>query len=219
MPRSRWLSLAGGVAVAYVFVHLLPELGEHQERVERHLEGGAPAFLETHVYLLAPVGLSVFCGFERAVRSAAGRRPAGAAGGGHAGAGVFAVHVAAYALYNAPVGYLLPHRGDTGWQGPALYAVAMGLHFLVNDRGLEADHGHPYRTYGRWLLAAAALAGWGAGVVRDVDQLVVSALFAFLAGGVILNVLKEELPEERESRFSAFAGGAFVYTVLMLAAF
>ena len=25
-PRSIWLSLAGGVSVAYVFVHLLPEL-------------------------------------------------------------------------------------------------------------------------------------------------------------------------------------------------
>jgi hypothetical protein len=30
-PRSRWLSAAGGVAVAYVFLHLLPELAAHQE--------------------------------------------------------------------------------------------------------------------------------------------------------------------------------------------
>lgn len=45
-----------------------------------------------------------------------------------------------------------------------------------------------------------------------------AALFAFLAGGVILNVLKEELPEERESRFSAFAGGALLYAALLLAA-
>ncbi|WP_226480697.1 universal stress protein [Natrinema amylolyticum] len=27
IPRSRWLSFAGGVSVAYVFVHLLPEVG------------------------------------------------------------------------------------------------------------------------------------------------------------------------------------------------
>lgn len=26
IPRSRWLSMAGGAAVAYIFVHLLPEL-------------------------------------------------------------------------------------------------------------------------------------------------------------------------------------------------
>jgi len=28
IPRSRWLSAAGGVAVAYVFLHVLPELAE-----------------------------------------------------------------------------------------------------------------------------------------------------------------------------------------------
>lgn len=32
-PRSIWLSLAGGVSVAYVFVHLLPELSEGQETI------------------------------------------------------------------------------------------------------------------------------------------------------------------------------------------
>ena len=32
VPRSRWLSIAGGVSVAYVFVHLLPELAESRRR-------------------------------------------------------------------------------------------------------------------------------------------------------------------------------------------
>jgi hypothetical protein len=40
---------------------------------------------------------------------------------------------------------------------------------------------------------------------------------AFLAGGVVLNVLKEKLPEQRESRFWAFALGPAFYTVLLLA--
>ena len=32
-----------------------------------------------------------------------------------------------------------------------------------------------------------------------------------------MNVLKEELPEERESRFWAFAAGAALYSVVLLA--
>jgi hypothetical protein len=40
-----------------------------------------------------------------------------------------------------------------------------------------------------------------------------------LAGGVIMNVLKEELPEEHESRFWAFALGAALYSVILLFAF
>ena len=43
-----------------------------------------------------------------------------------------------------------------------------------------------------------------------------SALFTFLAGGVVLNVLKEELPEYRESRFCAFAAGIAGDTALRL---
>ena len=41
-------------------------------------------------------------------------------------------------------------------------------------------------------------------------------LFAFLAGGIVLNVLKEELPRERKSRFWAFALGTVAYAALLL---
>ena len=37
-PRSRWLSAAGGVSVAYVFVHVLPELAEGQRSVADDLK-------------------------------------------------------------------------------------------------------------------------------------------------------------------------------------
>jgi hypothetical protein len=39
---------------------------------------------------------------------------------------------------------------------------------------------------------------------------------AFLASGVVLNALKEELPEEREGRFWAFAIGAALFAALLL---
>ena len=42
-------------------------------------------------------------------------------------------------------------------------------------------------------------------------------LSAFLAGGIVLNVLKEELPEQRESHFWAFALGTGLYAALLLA--
>ena len=44
-------------------------------------------------------------------------------------------------------------------------------------------------------------------------------LIAFLTGCIVLNVLKEELPEERESNLWAFATGAAVYAVVLLIAF
>ena len=47
-PRSRWLSAAGGVSVAYVFVHLLPDLAEEQETIRR-AAGESFSFIEHHV--------------------------------------------------------------------------------------------------------------------------------------------------------------------------
>ncbi|NYZ11433.1 hypothetical protein HL658_02640 [Azospirillum sp. RWY-5-1] len=33
VPRSRWLSVAGGVAAAYIVLHVLPELTEHHRNL------------------------------------------------------------------------------------------------------------------------------------------------------------------------------------------
>ena len=67
LPRSRWLSAAGGVAVAYVFVHLLPELADGQRVMED--SGFHPLrYLEHHAYLLALVGLVCFYGLERLIK-------------------------------------------------------------------------------------------------------------------------------------------------------
>ena len=114
------------------------------------------------------------------------------------------------------IGYLLVHREEMDLRGLAIYAVAMGLHFVLNDQALREEHGDTYDRHGRWLLAAAPLAGWALGLAVTLHPLAISALFAFLIGGVILNVLKEELPEDRESRFGAFAGGALAYAALLI---
>lgn len=193
VPRSAWLSAAGGVSVAYVFVHLLPELAVHQETLAA----------ERLVYLVALAGLALFYGLERLVRSSPR-------------ADVFSLHLGSYALYNLLIGYLLVHREEQDPRGLAIYAVAMSLHFVVNDHGLRADHGEAYDRRGRWWLAAAPVIGWLIGIFVPLPAEALAMLFAFLAGGIVLNVLKEELPEERQSRFSAFAIGTGGYAALLL---
>lgn len=223
VPRSRWLSIAGGTSVAYVFVHLLPELSEAQRALAPVVAGAVP-FLERHAYLLALVGLALFYGVERASRLARARRQAQ---GGHGTQGDRKLRdvarsaawlaIGSYAAYNALIGYLLVHRVDGGAAGLALFAFAMGVHFVVNDHGLRAHHRDLYHRWGRWVCAGGVLLGWAVGAVTEVHEAGLALLLAFLAGGVILNVLKEELPAERESRFSAFALGAAGYAALLLA--
>jgi hypothetical protein len=213
VPRSRWLSLAGGASVAYVFLHLLPDLSKGQETLAGAFE---VKFLEQHVYLVALTGLATFYGLQRAAESSRHQQRK-ETGEDKTSAGVFWLHMASFAVYNLLIGYLLIHREQTGIFSLTLFAIAMGFHFLVTDYGLREQHKEPYGRYGRWILSAAVLSGWLIGILTEIGDVALAILVAFLAGGVILNILKEELPSERQSRFWAFAAGAVAYGVLLLA--
>lgn len=225
IPRSRWLSFAGGTAVAYVFVHLLPELGAGAAAVAKN-DGIFAAFLERHVYFVALAGFVTFYGVEQFAR----KRTAADEGrnddhsGGDVGeddessassVGIFWAHIGSFAAYNVLIGFSLHHRETA--LGLALFATAIGLHFAVNDFGLRDHHERRYDRVGRWPLAVAVLAGAAAGSVVPLGEAAFGVLLAFVGGSVILNVIKEELPEDRESRFGAFVVGAIVYTALLFA--
>ncbi|MCX2738784.1 hypothetical protein [Pontibacter anaerobius] len=214
VPRSVWLSSAGGVSVAYVFLHLFPELSEGQEHVSQL--NWAEQFLNHHVYLMALIGLAVFYGLERVVVEEKYKEKREVRKEPRHQKGVFWLHIGSFCIYNALIGYILFEREEGSVQNLLLFSVAMALHFVVNDFGLQEHHKDSYRRFGRWVLVAALVAGWGVGYVVELSHTLVVLVMAFVGGGVILNVLKEELPEERESRYWAFMLGAGLYAILLL---
>lgn len=227
-PRSAWLSIAGGVAVAYVFVHLLPELATGEDNIRRALGSGSIGrfgIAERHVYVVALLGLAVFYGLERMAKSSRGTSAPTVPGTGSGRASlpdtvtsptVFWIHMVSFGLYNALIGYLLLHLERQSLINLAFFAVAMALHFVVTDFGLNEDHKEEYRGKGRWVLVISVFIGLTVGATTALSDVAIAVLVAFLAGGVILNVLKEEVPAERRSRFWAFALGMTVYTGLLL---
>lgn len=216
VPRSRWLSLAGGVAVAYVFLHILPELALHQRGIEDRGSTVDTGLLESEIYAVALTGLAVFYGLERRLRGS--RAEMRARGEDRPETGVFWLHIGSFAVYNMLIGYLLPDGEELGVRSLATYTVAMALHFVTNDFGLRQDYKSAYDRIARWVIAGAVVVGWLAGLLFDVSETAVALLFAFLSGSVILNILKEELPEERKSRFLPFAGGVAGYGAILLLA-
>jgi len=213
-PRSAWLSAAGGISVAYVFIHLLPELAEGQE-VIRKAVGGALSALDQHAYLMALGGLIVFYGLERAARESHTEHKA-SANQETPDKKIFWLHITSFSIYNVLIGYLLANN-FSALRPLVFFFIAMALHFLVTDFGLREQFKKTYQTTGRWLLSAAVVLGAAIGWFVEVPKVATSALVAVLAGGVILNVLKEELPEERGSRFTPFLVGAVAYAALLLA--
>lgn len=213
-PRSRWLSFAGGVAVGYVFLHILPELGAHAGTFER-ATGLDARLAEGLVYTLSLAGLALFYGLERALALSRDERMA-REGRDRPHHPVFWLHIGASALLVALIAYLLSHREDPSTAGLALYFAAMVLHFVTADFGTRSDHPEIYDARGRWVLVAATLGGWAVGLLVELPELAIGCLFAFVGGGIVLLVLKEELPEDRKSFFLPFLGGALLYAALVL---
>ncbi|MDN4492996.1 hypothetical protein [Ureibacillus aquaedulcis] len=212
-PRSRFLSIAGGIAVSYVFMHLLPDLNKHQDILEKFGDSGVFRLLENHVYLIALLGLTIFYGLEKMVKNSRNEMNQD-----KSNPGVFWIHISSFFLYNALIGYLLIREEFNGPWGMFFYFLALAVHFITNDHSLRKNHKVVYDRYGRWLLAIAILFGWAVGLFVELEEIYISLLTALLAGGVILNVLKEELPEERKSSFLAFFLGIVCYSALLMLA-
>lgn len=213
IPRSVWLSAAGGISVAYVFVHLLPELAASQAAVEEGAEGLLP-FIDEHVWVVALVGLALFYGVEK--HSLSSRQRQEKTGGEDTTTDdAFWLSMASFAVYNGLIGYLLLHGQSEDVQTLVLFTLALGVHFVVNDFALREHHKEAYRRVGRWVLLVAVLAGWLVAAITEVSEAALALVLAFIAGGVVLNVLKEELPGERRARFGAFALGAAGYAGLL----
>ena len=212
LPRPPVLSFGSGVSVAYVFVHLFPEVDHASDT----LSAGDSAFIPfgLPIYAVVLLGFVGFYGLEQFVRRT---RAAGQGGPGDDPDGVFWVHVGSFASYNALLGSLLAERSGDDPVNIALYAAAVGLHFVVNDHGLREHHEGLYHRFGRWLLAGSVVVGGALGLVLHVNAVVLDVLVSVLAGAIVLNVVKEELPGDREARFSAFLAGAVLYTALLAA--
>lgn len=206
VPRSRFLSIAGGIAVAYVFLHLLPELNEYQRELEGEIGNNIFASLENHILIISMLGLAVFYGLERfATANKRKQKPY-----------VFWIHIGSFTLYTFSIGYVLAESEFQSNGTMFLYFVALGIHFVTVDQGLRQHHQQLYDQRGRIFLSLAVLIGWAVGTFAEVNDLGLSIVVAFLAGGVILNVMKEELPAERESSFGAFLVGLLGYALLLL---
>lgn len=204
--RRAWLSAAGGASVAYVLVLLLPEVSE--VALEYGKARGDALLIEQAVYLAVLGGLLVFYGLEVfAAQHTSETEPSPLR---------FWIHLGSFAVYSAVIAYLLFHQEVPDLRNLLFYAVAMALHFAVTDYGLRRHYDQLYERFGRWMLSGATLFGAVLGLLVTLDVIVLSLLFGFVAGSLILNVVKEELPEASEGLFVPFVAGAVVYVVLIL---
>jgi hypothetical protein len=207
-PRKPLLSIASGASIAYVTVHLFPEFQKLQK--EFNLLGSIPErFHDYSLYLIATIGFLAFYSINHFVKR-------GNQNGGNPSFLVFSIHIGAFVIYNSFIGYYLIKGLKQEPKHLVIFSAAFLLHLMVNDVGLRLDHKKRYDPEGSTVLALSVVGGWLLGCFVTLPTPVFALWFSWLAGGILLNTIKEELPSERKSRLLPFVLGIVLASALFI---
>ncbi len=94
--------------------------------------------------------------------------------------------------------------------------AVVAIHFLGLNSGFRRHHLALYDGVVRWIFAGVTLAGWLIGILTKVHPVTVGMWSAFIAGGIIVTAMREELPNEADTRFFPFLSAIVITTALLL---
>ena len=208
--QDRLASIGGGAAVAYVFVHLLPELAEGGKALtDLPLTDYAPTpLVESGLFLLALVGMVILYSVEIVNDS------------GKASSRLkYNVHLVAFALINVLYAYTMPSLLTTGIDYAVLFTFVIAMHALLGDRILARTHPSHFNHQDRWVGIVGVLVGFALALfVTPLSDLALAIPTALLGGGLLMTTFREELPAASKARLPWFLMGAGVITGLLLIA-
>lgn len=206
-----FVSFAGGVAVSYVFLHMLPNLVEYNKPIGHFLMNHLwlTPFTELLIYIFALFGFLIYYGLDLlAERYRAKGQDDGL---------VYELHLTMFCFYNFLITYTMSLRALVSIMATALFTVAMALHFVLTDRKFCRFYKKKFSHIGRFFLITALGIGWLCSVIFDpVNVLIAAFMVAFLAGSVLLNVFREELPVGSLANYYWFAFGSLLITFILL---
>ena len=207
--QGNLLSASAGISLAYVFVHMMPELSNARQTFVKWTSLPTE-FDGMVVYFLALLGFLIFFSLDRYSQRSVLTPAVG-------GIPDFNIKVVGFSAYVCLVSYLLINNLESSLLASATYAVAMSVHFLMFDHGFREEPGDSYQKHGHLLLAAAAPVGWGLGLMFALPQDILALMLGFLSGGVIVNSMIAELPANGDTRpLWPFLSGSIAYSLILV---
>ena len=137
IPRSRLLSAAGGLAVAFVAIRLLPAVAAGDQRLRAAIDDTSLRFVDD----TAPAQPGRVLRPGTAGKTLGRQSPAGSRRDHDSGVWL---HMATFSVMNALIGCLLLHNQERSGATMLAFFVAMLVKFVVNDHGLHNLHQDRY---------------------------------------------------------------------------
>lgn len=206
-----FISFAGGVSIAYVFLEMLPGLVEYNKPIGEYLilNQWLTSFTELMIYIVSLIGFLIYYGldvFAERYQTIT-----------HDNRIVYLLHISMFCFYNMLITHTMSLRAVAGPTYTLLFTFAMALHFVLTDRKFSRTYPIRFNHFGRFFLNLSLLIGWILSVIfNPVSVLFVAFMMAFLAGSIMLNVFREELPNGDLASFRWFLLGSLLITSILL---
>lgn len=209
----RFISFSAGVGIAYVFIHMWPQVAHYQSLAENNIPWLEGSYLQHLLYLIALSGIVIIYAMDRLIARAYADDEI--TNPNLLSSALYKANIVFFAFYNAMIGYLLTYESEVE-RSIAIYFVAFSLHFITNDWTLRHQHERAYDRYGRWILSFSILGGYLLGLLTDLPTYFIGGVEAFVAGAMTLNVIKHELPSERDGNLRGFLTGVISAGLLFM---
>lgn len=207
----RFVSFSAGVGVAYIFVHLWPQVAVTQSEAMETFDWLNEHVLQYALYLIALSGLIISYTLDRLIARAHAKDEK--ENPDKLDSALFKSQMGFFAVYNAMIGYLVVQYANTN-TNIYIFFIAFALHFFTNDWGLRHHHEGIYDKYGRWLLSGSIIVGYVIALVTDFPDYFIGSVESFITGAMTLNIIKHELPSERNGNLEGFLIGVISAAVL-----
>lgn len=206
-PRARQVqSFGGGVALAYIFLSLFPEIDN------------AHPWLGDRVHLTTLAGFLLFFTLEAWLIARARRATTAASDQPSGESAVMWLHIGIMGLYTAIVMFALPREIANDLLFAVGAGLAIGVHLVYKDYVLRDQAGDQFGATGRALLTMAPLIGWVAHRIVDPSEAVLDIAMAALAGILMQSVFRDEVPRPDRASLRWLLGGVATFWLLSVLA-
>jgi zinc transporter ZupT len=195
-------SFGGGVAIAYVFLVLFPEV-EHSREI-----------LGASVHVITVLSLLVFFALEVLLSRLRAREHA--PDHSHHNAERFWFHIAIIWVYTWLVMFTVPEDAADNLVYVLAASATISVHLLYKDYVLRGHYDGKFEQAGRFVLALAPIAGWLSHQIVQPSDGTLEIMIAILAGVLIQSVFQEELPPVERMSYRWLVAGVAIMAGLSL---
>jgi len=209
-----WVSFSAGASVAYVFIHVFPEISILQQQfisiAGHHYTG---QFISQPLYLTALAGISLPFLLDSLELNYSEQNKKYH---DHVHQGIFGFRKFLYTLYNMMLAYMIVNRHNDGIWSMKIIVIVLSMHFIVLNAYFKETYHELFNKYIRWFAASGLIIGGIVAKMITMPDVILAYIFALIGGIITYTALKLELPKTKHRAPFHFLAGVICFSLLIL---